>query len=632
MTTMRMSLTFIGASMSDSLPLREKYLALIDEIVQTTLKGKISSVEQVYQILLRNITPGTGEVFELALSDRLNEATQQADAEKDELKKAKVSRTLRAIKTIQSQWVRAAEQNKAAEIISSAVKDITTASADERIQTLLRVTDPNRKYPLSSQQIQHLARVLQQNGETFNETSLQELANGITRGISSWQRLQDHLVSWMYEQSQGPFGFDGVPGQRGPWASWEKKLNNPLPKALFYTLSFDQSVVEFAANQKAVTPGDWVELALTLQFLQRGLVNWFDQQAYNVKAGSKLSISTYLTFAVIWSQLASGFNQDGFNPDLTNGCSQVMLQVLRTFAQRPYFPLYGGIFASFSGSYLRNALDYLDEPLRNVDGTQEKARILTLLGYSQRALGQYERSLDFHQQALDISRIAGDKPCEIANLNHLSRTYVVIKNYTEAINYSQRAVILSRQTGDRTGEANALASLGYSEVMQAQQLEIIEPETYESAISYLQQGLKLSEQLGDRQSQALCFTSLGIAHLVMQQAQTAVKYFEEGFGTAQVSGDLYLQGLNLSHLAEAYYNLLNLEKAIYTASLGMYLLNQIASQEWRKPAGLLTVLKGQMGDTFNTSFQQHRPRIISVIGVDGYDYIPHLLEEYKQEM
>ena len=90
--------------MSDSLPLREHYLALINDIIETTLKGKISSVEQVYQMLLKGITSGTGEVFELVLSDRLNTIQSQVDSETDELKKAKATRSLRAAKTIQTQW------------------------------------------------------------------------------------------------------------------------------------------------------------------------------------------------------------------------------------------------------------------------------------------------------------------------------------------------------------------------------------------------------------------------------------------------------------------------------------------------------------------------------------------------
>ncbi|MBC1241997.1 tetratricopeptide repeat protein [Nostoc sp. 2RC] len=611
--------------MSDSLPLRDRYLGLIDEIIETTLKGKISSVEQVYQMLVKNITSGTGEVFELALSDRLNVLQSQVDGEKDELKKAKATRSLRAIKTIQTQWQRWQEQNKATEAIAFAVTEITTASPNERLAAFVRVIDPNQKYPLNLAQLQQLAKSLQQFAQL--DADLQQFSEGITRGLASWQRLQENLLSWMYEQKES-LGFGGVPGERGPWASWAKQVNSELPQRLFRTLAMEESIIQFAEQQRGIALKDLVEMALILQFLQRGLINWFDQQAYDVKAGPKLSISTFLTFAVIWSQLASGFQSIG--AVYSDACSQIMLQILRTFAQRSYFPLYGGIFASFSGSYLRNALDYLDEPLRAVEGTQEKARILTLLGYSQRALGQYDRSVNFHQQALEIARSAGDRPCEIANLNHLSRTYVQQQNYSEAINYSQRGLILSRQAGDKTGEANALVNLGYSEVMQAQQLENVEPEIYESAINYLEQGLKLSEKLGDIPSKALCFSSLGIAYLVIGQHQTAIKYLEDGFKIAQFSGDLYLQGRNLAYLAEAYYHLQNAEKTIYTGALGMYILNQIASREWRQPAGLLIILQGQIGvETFQKLLQQHRPKIIALIGVDGYDYIPQLLQEYQ---
>ena len=611
--------------MSDSLSLRDRYLALIDEIVQNTLKGKISSQEQVYQMLLKGVTTDTGEVFELALSERLNSTQQQVDNEKDDLKQAKATRSLRAIKTIQTQWQRAEEQNKANYAIASAVNEITTASTLARLAVFLRVIDPNRKYPLSLQQIQQLSKSLQKFAQA--DSDLQAISDGIIKSLASWQRLQDHLVSWMYEQSRESLGYVGVPGERGPWATWAKQVNSELPASLFRTLAREQSAIEFAQQQRDITLSAWVEMAVILQYLQRGLVNWFDQQAYNVQAGSKLSISTFLTFAVIWSQLASGL---GEGTPYGKASSQVLLQTLRTFSQRSYFPLYGGIFASFSGTYLRNALSYLDEPLRQSEGTQEKARILTLLGYSQRALGQYDRSAEFHQQALEIARDAGDRACEIANFNHLSRTYVAKEDYAEAINYSQRALILSRQAGDRTGEANALVNLGYSEVMQAQQLELTEPETYETAISYLQQGLTLSERLGDVQSKALCVSSLGIAYLVIGQPQTAIKYLEDGFKTAQISGDLYLQGLNLANLSEAYYHLLNPEKVVYTGCLGMYLLNQIASHEWRKPAGLLKILQGQIGtEAFQSLLQQHRSKIISVIGVDGYDYIPQLLEEYR---
>jgi tetratricopeptide (TPR) repeat protein len=172
---------------------------------------------------------------------------------------------------------------------------------------------------------------------------------------------------------------------------------------------------------------------------------------------------------------------------------------------------------------------------------------------------------------------------------------------------------LSRQTGDRLGEVNALTNFGYSEVFQAKETKQVEPEVYESAIHYLEQGLQLSERLGDslwdsfasRQSQSLCFSSLGIAYVVIEQPQKAIAYLEQGWQAAQFSGDLYLQGVNLAYLAEAYYGMQSFEKAIYSGSLGAYLLEQIGSNDWRQPAGLLTILQGQLGvEAFQTLLGQ----------------------------
>ena len=88
--------------------------------------------------------------------------------------------------------------------------------------------------------------------------------------------------------------------------------------------------------------------------------------------------------------------------------------------------------------------------------------------------------------------------------------------------------------------------------------------------------------------------------------------------------------MSFSYLAEAYYSIEDRSAAITYASLGMYLLNQINSVEWRQVAGLLSILQGQVGqEEFKSLLGQQRSQIIGLIGVDGYDYLPQLLEEYK---
>ncbi len=618
--------------MTESISWQERYLNLIDHIIEITLQGKIRSKEQVYQMLVKEISSGTGEIFERCFDERFQTIKNQVDTETDELKQAKANRRLRALKTIQGEWEKWEKQNQTQEAIAASVQQIINAETRERLTSLLNAIDPNQKQPLTLNQIQKLGQTLNdqqlQTNDPDLKKDLQQFTAGITQGLKAWQQLQPYLVSWIYDQSKGQLGFGGTPEQRGPWVLWSKQVNSSFPEGLFNTIALEKSIVEFA-GKASIEGSDLVELAVILQCLQRGLVEWFDKLIYDAKVGAKLSISTFLTFAAIWCQLADGFQA---RPSLNNSCFQVTLQILRAFSQREYFPLYGGIFASFSGEYLQNALSYLDEPLQRIQGTQAKGRILTLLGYSQQTLGQYLKAMKFHKQALEIAQETEDKSCEIANLNHLSRTSVAMKDYGEAINYSQRALMFSRQVGDKRGEANALANFGFSEVFQARQQEVMETEVYETAINYLQQGLKLSENLGDGQSKSLCFSSLGIAFMVLEKPEDALLYLAGGWQAAQYSGDLYLQGLNLAYLAQAYYSLQNFEKAVFAGCLGMYLLEQIGANEWRQTAGLMVVLKGQLGEEFNEILERKRSEILPVIGVDGFDYIPELLLKYKQSL
>ena len=601
--------------MSNSLS--QSYFNLIDRIVDITLKGKIRSKAQVYRMLLEGVEIGTGEVFERCLTQRMETTKAQLET------KLKATRILRALQTIEGEWVKWQKSNQATATITAATKQIISASDEERILTFTKVIDLNQNQTLTANQLTKLAQELKTNADKAN---CQQIGEGITNGLQSFTTLEGDLISWIYEATSN-LGF--AREKPNPWRVWAKKIDSPLPRQLFQTLSQSQSLNDLAGISRQVELRAWVELAILLQYLQRGLVSWFDRQPYDAKFGKKLSYSTFLTFAVIWCELGKIFSTN--KQELGEACFQLMLQILRNFARRDDFPLYSGIFVSFDGEYLQNTLEYFNEPLKQVEGTQEKARILTLLGYSQRTLGRYQQAYTFHQEALDIAREAKDKSCEIANLNHLSRTYVQQKEYDEAINYSQRALILARQAGDRLGEANALVNLGYSKVFSGRQLETMTTETFDEAIRYLEQGVELAGKLSDIQSQSLGSNSLGIAYVILAQPTAAIASLEKGAKLAQISGDVYLQGLSFTYLAEAYYGIEDNGRAVYYGCLSMYLLNQINSVEWRQSGGLMAIIQGQLGEeAFFNVLSQYRSQILPLIGVDGYDYLPKLLQQYKE--
>jgi tetratricopeptide (TPR) repeat protein len=617
--------------------LRECYQKTIAEIVLRILTGKqIISKEYIYQILVEQIELGTSEIFEGCLSEAVAEIDREIASQADEVKQAKLKHKLNALAWIQTALGNVQDERQAVAAVTATIDRIVTAEPAERLNTLLQALDPNQERKLDRAQIQliikSLPSVASVNLQPTDFEQLQQLAQGLDRGLKLLPALEPHLVSWVYENGQ-QIGFGGVV-ENGPWSLWARQVTQPLIQALFKTIGLQQSVSDLSAAQGRGDEGDWTELAIVLQSIQTALVTWFDAQMYDRAWGQRMAFSTLITFAAIWCELANGIGRaTGINSlhrdAIAKACFQVTLQILRTAAQRPNFPLYGGIFAAFSGETLRDTLSYFDLPLKQVAGTQEKGRLLTILGYSQRTLGQIDRAILLHQEALEIANRAGDRPCEIANLNHLSRIAIGEKDYAQAVSYSQRALILARQTGDKLGEANALTNVGYSEVLAAHSLDQMDEEIYEQNITYLDRGLKLAETLDDKQSLALCYHSLGLAYLTIQQPDQAIDYLQQGTKAAQAVGDLYLQGLNLTYLAEAHHSLKKHNTAVFYSCLAMYQLHQIGAKEWRQSASLATVLQGQLGQAeFDQLLVKYRPNLLPAIGVDGCDYLPQLLANY----
>lgn len=606
------------------------YLELIERVVTMTLKGQIRSRQQVFQLLQTELDPGDGDRFAETLTQQVTAVQAILDGETDEMKQAKATRRQRALTTLESEFERWQKEHQSTAVLSGAIATLIRTTDHERLAALLQVLDQNQPDHLSRDEIKTLAQQLRQLETTATtQPPLQELATGLLQGLQTWQHLEGHVISWIYDQSQRAIGFGSATPQ-GPWPYWAKHVE---------TTSIQRILTDLAEHQAVTAEGipiplevrTWVEMAIALQRLQVSLVTWFDQQPYDAKAGKRLSISTFLTFAVVWSQLSRRLSELR-QPLLADGCFQMALQVLRQFAQQDYFPLYGGLFTALSGEPLRTLLDYLDQPLREVPNTATKARILTLLGYSQRALGQYDLAEQFHERALESARAVDDQRCEIANLNHLSRTFVMQQDFEAAIANSQRALILARQAGDRIGEANALANFGYSEVSRAQ-AQAVEPEQIEAVLTYLEQGLRLSEQVQDRPSEALCANSLGVAQVMLRHYDQAIAALEKGLHIAQAIGDVFLQGMNYSYLAIAYQHLENTEMAVFCSALSMYLLWQINSTQWHQPAGTLSILYGQLGQAgFRQALEAYRPAFLKQIGVDGYDYLPKLLAEYRESL
>lgn len=618
---------------------RERYITFIDEMIASVLKGKIASKELMYRRLVDELQPGTGEIFERCLMEKITSLESQVESETDELKQAKATRQLRAVKMLQQAREQWQKNHQAQNQCSVAVRQILEAQSGERLAVLLQILDPNQSYVFKHPQIRQLAQALDKEAENLTDESeafqLRQYASGLLEGLKFVGELEPHLMSWVYELPNSAIGFGGASESYGPWKTWAKQVSSPLAKELFTRQAQNQSAASVARADLTVDWKAWVGLMVLMRDLQTGLVTWFDKQAYSAKVGQNLSGVTFMVFAMVWCELSQGFKAASPQLEkehLSRACFQMSLQILRAFAQRDNFPLYGGVFASFSGEGFRETIHYLDRPLNYVENIQEKARILTVLGYSQQWMGGDQQAFTFHQEALELARQTEDRACEVANLNHLSRLNWRRKDYSQGITFAQRALILARQIGDRKGEAHCLVNLGFCEVLAARQERAVTVEQLESSINYLEQGLKLSEKFNDLLNQALSSIGLGIAYVTVEQPTQAIPFLERGLSVVQQAGDRDLQALGYGYLGEAYYQLNREDLAVYHACLGMYLLEQRGNIQWRQAAALAMILRGKLGEeNFQKILSQYRSQFIAQIGIDGFDHLPNLIERYREE-
>lgn len=621
----------------NSLSDRDRYIAFVEQILASILKGQVASKALIYRRLVDELQPGTGEIFERCLMEKISSLESLVQTESDELKQAKATRQLRAIKMLQQAWEEWQKNHQAQSKCAVAVQQILAVEAHQRLSVLLTVLDPNQSYVFKHPQIRQLAQSLQEAAEGLTDESeafeLRQYALGLIEGLKSVTELEPHLISWVYDMPNRALGFGGGAMNSGPWQTWAKQVSNPLAKALFTKQAQNQSAA-LLTTEDSIDWKAWVGLMVLMRDLQMGLVAWFDKQPYSNQFGQNLSGVTFLVFAMIWCELSKSLipvPQPLEREVLSQACFQMALQILRTFAQRDNFPLYGGVFASFSGQDFRETIDYLNQPLSSVENIQEKARILTVLGYSQQWMGNHSQALRLHHEALELARQTEDKVCEVANFNHLSRLSWR-QDYPQAITYAQRALILARQIGDRKGESHCLVSLGFCEVMMARQERTVTFEQLESSIRYLEQGLKLSEKFQDLLNQAISSLGLGIAYVALEQPTEAVPALEQGLLRVQQVGERDLQALGYTYLGEAYYQLHREDLAVYHACLGMYLLEQRGDIKWQQAAALVMILQGRLGaENFQKILSQNRSKFLAQIGVDGFDYLPSLIERYRQQ-
>ena len=190
---------------------------------------------------------------------------------------------------------------------------------------------------------------------------------------------------------------------------------------------------------------------------------------------------------------------------------------------------------------------------RAIGDRQAQGAALGNLGLAHAALGDARKAIEFHEQALAITRQTGDRRGEDATLGNLGSAYGALGDARKAIEFCKQALAIAREIGDRHGEGATLGNLGNAHA---------DLGDVRKAIEFFEQHLTIARKIGDRRGEGSALGNLGNAYQHLGDARKAIEFYEQALAIAREIGDRRGEGSALGNLGNAYARLGDARKAI----------------------------------------------------------------------
>ena len=200
----------------------------------------------------------------------------------------------------------------------------------------------------------------------------------------------------------------------------------------------------------------------------------------------------------------------------------------------------------------QKALEYYNQALpvfRALGAKQNEAKTLGNMGTTYSMSGEQQKALDYLQQSLPLLQAGRDRNAEAYTLVNIGRVYFRLNDYEKAVEYYNRAQTIQRETGNRAQEGETLDDLGQTYAAQRQ---------YKKALEYHRQALEIQQAVGNVSRQGIALINLGRVYNLLQQPEDALPNFTRALAIFRGIDDLNKSATALEGLARAEQKLGNL--------------------------------------------------------------------------
>ncbi len=195
------------------------------------------------------------------------------------------------------------------------------------------------------------------------------------------------------------------------------------------------------------------------------------------------------------------------------------------------------------GEITENSPKAVSEMKEKLTAAKGEERIALLSGLSEALLGRsVKESLDYANQALDLSRKLGNRQLEAAALGQLGKAQCAGGNYKTAFETFNRLLVLEKSRGDKKGIAYALNRIGFA---------LTDLGRYDEALNFYRRSLKLADEIGDIHTIASSLNEMGVVYWYKGEVDNALPEFHKAYKMFVKLGDrknAAMTGINIGLL------------------------------------------------------------------------------------
>jgi tetratricopeptide (TPR) repeat protein len=164
-------------------------------------------------------------------------------------------------------------------------------------------------------------------------------------------------------------------------------------------------------------------------------------------------------------------------------------------------------------------------------------------GKKTRSSGEYEKSIEYFEQAIHLAEKSRGQEHKLKCLRQLSQTYWELGNYSKFFRLNEKALTIAQSLNNRKEEGICLFNVG---------IYYWNKDNYSKALSCYEKALIIAQSLKNKKSESSCLNNIGIIYEKIGNYDKALEYLTKALVIDEQLGDKIYISMDLNNIGETF--------------------------------------------------------------------------------